>query len=94
MPFKSRSQLRTCYGKNEKNWNCDEFLKETKSICSLPEKKGGKPKSRTKRKGEKIKGKVKTGPRGGKYFEITEKDSKGIICKVKVYVDKDYKHKK
>lgn len=94
MPFVSKSQLRTCYGKNKKDWDCDEFLNETKSICSLPEKKGRKVRSRAKRKGEKIKGKVKTGPRGGRYFIIKEKDSKGIICTVKVYVDKDYKHTK
>lgn len=91
MPFVSKAQLRTCYGKNQKNWDCDEFLKETKSICSLPEKKRGKRKS--KRKGEKIKSKIKTGPRGGRYFELKEKDSKGIICTVKVYVGKDYKEK-
>lgn len=46
MPFKSKSQLRTCYGKRSKlqdsstskGWDCDKWLAETPSICNLPEK--------------------------------------------------------
>lgn len=85
-------------------WNCDEFLSKTPSVCCLPEKKGYpvtlkgastkhtsefvKNKRRCMKNGERIVGKVQTGPRGGKYFEIKEKDSKGIVCIVKVYLPK------
>jgi hypothetical protein len=95
MPFKSKSQLRTCYGRrteprgarSKETWNCDQWLRETKSICCLPEKKGIPTKSRCLRNGERIKGKVQTGPRGGRFFIITEKDSRGRkICEVKVYL--------
>jgi hypothetical protein len=40
------------------------------------------------KKGERIIGKVQTGERGGRYFTITEKDKKGLICTVKVYLPK------
>lgn len=87
MPFRSISQLQTCYKRQDPNWDCDYFLKETPSICSLPYKKGAKSlKSRSVRKGEKTKGKVQVGPRGGKFFIIKEKDSKGVICSIKVYL--------
>jgi len=90
MPFVSKSQMRTCYGKGDPRWDCDKFLKETKQLCCLPERKGGpRPTTcRTKRKGEVVKGKVMTGPRGGRYFMVKEKDSKGKICEVKVYLRK------
>jgi hypothetical protein len=86
MPFKSRSQLRTCYGKRDPRWNCDKWLKETPSVCCLPEKKGRRIKHRCLRSGERIKSIVQTGPRGGKFFTIKEKDDKGEICTVKVYL--------
>lgn len=86
MPFRSRSQLRTCYARPKKGWNCSTWLKETPSICNLPERVGSEKKSRTSRTGEKIVGPVITGPRGGKYFVISERDSKGVICEVKVYI--------
>ncbi len=91
MPFTSKSQIRTCYSGKFPGWNCDEWLLHTPSVCCLPEKIGrsrgrSQGRSRCLRKGEKIKGKVKVGPRGGKYFMITEKDSKGVICEIKVYV--------
>lgn len=88
MPFKSKSQLRTCYGRRPKGWDCDEWLKETPSVCCLPEKKGMPIKSRCMRKGERIVGKMQTGARGGNFFTVQEKDSKGTVCVVKVYVPK------
>jgi hypothetical protein len=96
MPFKSKAQLRTCYGRKPKGWNCDSFLKETPSVCCLPEKVGmpqkpGSAKSRCMRKGERIVGKVQTGARGGKYFLIEEKDGKSNICTMKVYIPKNTK---
>jgi hypothetical protein len=102
MPFKSKAQLRTCYGKKPKGWNCDKFLQETPSVCCLPEKVGAQikstkaepakfTKSRCMRKGERIVGKVQTGARGGKYFLISENDNKGNICSMKVYVPKNTK---
>jgi len=86
MPFKSKSQLRTCYGRRQKGWNCDEFLQKTPSVCCLPEKVGMPIKTRCMRKGERIVGKVQTGARGGKYFLIEEKDVHGKVCTIKVYV--------
>lgn len=86
MPFQSKSQLSTCYNKKDVRWKCDQFLKETPSVCCLPYRKGGKIKSRCMNNGERIKGKVQTGPRGGKFFLITEKDKRGKICTVKVYI--------
>ena len=86
MPFASKSQLRTCYKKNDKNWDCKEFLDATPSVCCLPERKGATVKTRCMRKGERVVGKVKVGPRGGRYFTITEKDRQGIACTMKVYV--------
>lgn len=88
MPFKSKSQIGTCYKNKKKGWDCDKFLKETKSVCRLPWKKGKPVRTRRARKGElkRYKSKIKTGPRGGKYFTITEKDSNGVLCVYKVYV--------
>jgi hypothetical protein len=86
MPFQSRSQLRTCFSKNDPRWNCKEWLKETPSICRLPEKKGLSIRCRGCRKGEKVIGPIQTGPRGGRFFIIEEKDRKGKICEVKVYI--------
>ena len=85
MPFQSLSQLRTCYGKNDTNWNCDEWLKETPSVCSLRNKKGAP---------QHIVGKItryvspiQEGTKGGKYFTVTEKDVNGkIVCIKKIYV--------
>ena len=88
MPFRSKSQLAACYKRNDKKWNCDKWLKETPSVCCLPYKKGGTIKTRCLRKGERVKGKIVTGPRGGRYFTITEKDNRGTICMVKVYLPK------
>lgn len=86
MPFKSKSQLRTCYRKKDKRWNCGEWLEKTDNVCCLPEKTTN-VKSRCIKKGERVVGKVQVGPRGGKYFTITEKDKNGkVICVVKVYV--------
>jgi hypothetical protein len=38
--------------------------------------------------GERIVGKIQQGPRGGKFFTIEEKDKKGKICVMKVYLSK------
>ena len=91
MPFKSKSQLRTCYGTHKKGWNCNEWLDKTPSVCCLPEKKGMPVRSRCMKKNERIIGKVQTGARGGKFFTIEERDSKGTICIVKVYVSRSKK---
>lgn len=88
MPFKSKSQLQACYKRNDKRWDCKEWLDSTPSVCCLPYKKGGKVKSRCMKQGERITGSVQTGARGGKFFVITEKDSKGVICHTKVYLPK------
>ena len=87
MPFKSRAQLRACYktrGFGHKV-DCDEWLSKTESIECLPEKVAPL-KCRRKRKNEIIKGKVKTGPRGGKYFVIQEVGPRGKVYEMKVYI--------
>jgi hypothetical protein len=86
MPFTSKSQMRTCYNKNDKRWDCDEFLRATPSVCCLPERIGSPARSRCMRKGERVKGKIQTGPRGGRFFTITEKDKQGTVCTIKVYL--------
>ena len=80
--------MRTCYGKNDSRWDCNKWLKETPDICSLSEHgKKGKMSSRKIKVNEKIVGEVQTGPRGGKFFIITQKDAKGKeMCKVKIYL--------
>lgn len=89
MPFGSKSQLRTCYGVNDPRWNCDEWLKSTKSVCDLPEKVAKKKKTKRDTNNIITKGQILKGPRGGKYFFITEKTRSGkIVCQLKVYVSK------
>ena len=87
MPFQSKSQIRLCYGSPKKSWNCNKFLKETKkSICSLPNRKGESVKRSSGRVAKRTVSRIKTGPRGGKYRLITEKNSKGkVVCECKVY---------
>lgn len=92
MPFKSRSQLRTCYGMSSKrrgSWDCDSFLEHTPSICCLPEKKGLPRKTRCMRNGERTVGPIQTGPKGGKFFIIEEKDNRGTVCMMRVYVPRN-----
>lgn len=91
MPFRSKSQLRTCYSLHDPRWDCDSWLRKTKGVCDLPEKVGMPRRSRTHRTGEAIKGQIQTGPRGGKYFTITEKDKDGVICEFKVYLSRKNK---
>jgi len=92
MPFQSKSQIQTCYSRKPKGWNCDEWLIKTPDICNLPYKKSKSKnpptKSRKIKKGEIIKGKIQTGPRGGKYFIIKQyhPNSKKVKCTIKVYV--------
>ena len=94
MPFISKSQVRLCYSrsspkspKSTKKWDCNSFLKHTKtSICSLPNYKGGNKKKSAGRVSKRTVSRINTGPRGGKYRVITEKNSKGkVICEFKVY---------
>jgi hypothetical protein len=86
MPFKSISQMQVCYNKKDPRWSCDNWLKETEdSLCCLPHKKGPM-KCRNKKSGERVVGPIKTGPRGGKFFIISEKTKNGKDCQVKVYV--------
>jgi hypothetical protein len=83
MPYKSKSQLRTCYGKNyvEKGgklvkvgtWDCEKWSKETKDAYKLPERKGGKKGTKKNYTSKEVqicsKGyKVCYGPRGGAYI--------------------------
>jgi len=84
--FASRSQLRTCYGKQDERWNCDSNLDETPSVCCLAEKSDQPMKCRSMRKGERVVGPVITGSRGGRYFIITEGD-----CEIKIYLPKNMK---
>ena len=88
MPFKSISQLNTCYARSKNGWNCDHFLKNTPSVCCLPYKSGSVSKSRCMRSGERIVGNIQIGPRGGKFFTIKENDKSGIVCVVKVYINR------
>lgn len=85
MPFVNYSQLRTCYSKNTKSWNCDKWLRETPSVCALHN--SGKGKKSTPKVAKRVKSKVKIGPRGGKFFTITEYTARGkVICVKKVYL--------
>ena len=76
MPYKSKRQLQTCFGRQiteeshgrKWTWDCEEFLKETKRPRCLPTLKGGKEKCRPLRNGENIISPVYEGPRGGLYF--------------------------
>jgi hypothetical protein len=45
-------------------------------------------KSRCLRQGERLKGPIQTGARGGRFFVITEKDKRGVICQTKVYLSR------
>ena len=85
MPFKSKRQLQTCYGKKYSKkgttWDCDKWLKETPNPNCLPTTiNSPKPrKCRPLKEGEKIVGPVINGPRGGKYF---------MVADIKVYIPK------
>lgn len=77
MPFKSKSQLRTCYAKkfsdNAKGWNCDEWLSETSKPWQLPERAGNRQYNKTPVKADKGQScsrgrKLCFGPRGGRYI--------------------------
>lgn len=84
MPFKSKRQLQACYALRAQNkagnWDCDKWLRETPDPNCLPTVVNG-PKPKNCRKQGKIhnKGELKTGPRGGQYYEIYG---------IKVYVKK------
>ena len=89
MPFKSKRQLQTCFGKKlsaeakgkKWSWNCEEWLRETPNPLCLPGMLGHSVKGcRQLKSNEKIISPVYTGARGGHYFL-----AKGI----KVYVPKD-----
>ena len=87
MPFKSRSQLQTCYKKQTPEWDCTLWLDETTCVCCLPNKK--EKKTRLKKPKERIIGKIQIGPKGGRFFTIEEKNSEGTICVIKVYLPKE-----
>jgi hypothetical protein len=101
MPFKSKAQIRTCYGlksspkkispkgkkSSPKKWNCDKFLKETPSICNMHDKFSPSDTKRRNVGHTKTKTPVQKGPRGGHFFYIIEKDKNGKeVCRMKVYV--------
>lgn len=86
--FESIAQIGVCVGAHAPNWDCNKWLKETPSVCCLPHRKGGHRHHRCMKNGQRITGPIQTGPRGGKYFTITEKDNKGEICTVKIYISK------
>ena len=69
MPFRSKSQVRTCFTTRPKGWNCEQWLKETPHPESLPEKLGGSPGRKSSRGNHTI-GPIKRGARGGKYRMI------------------------
>jgi hypothetical protein len=50
MPFKSKSQMRACFAKHDKGWDCHKWAKETGNTKKLPErmKKGNGGKFRPK----------------------------------------------
>ncbi len=78
MPFKSKRQLQTCFGRQLTaeakgktwKWNCQEFLAKTPSPGCLPTKKGSKVSSQCRKLkvGEAIISPVYKGTRGGYYF--------------------------
>ena len=93
MPFKSKRQLQTCYGKKlaaesqykKFNWDCDEFLETTHNPLCLETKKSQKSSSEIdpslwcKKMSSKEKkiDGVYRGPRGGYYI---------FVSKIKIYV--------
>lgn len=79
MPFKSKSQLRSCYNNAIPGLDCNKWLHETPNVHCLPERVGDPPKCRVQKKYEKVIGKIITGPKGGKYFTVNEG---GYITKV------------
>lgn len=86
MPFKSKSQLRTCYGRKggfgKGVKGCDEWLSSTNiSLECLPERASEPYKCRKMKDGERVRSRLMVGPRGGKYFIISEGG-----YKIKVYV--------
>jgi len=82
MPFKSLKQFRTCYSTDDPNWDCDEWLRETKSLCYLDNKnKPTKAKNRIVKKGPFV------GPRGGKFLLFKEYNRNNkLVCTKKVYI--------
>jgi hypothetical protein len=76
MPFASKSQLRTCFARRPKGWNCEKWLAETPDAECLPERVGEattKPtthsqcRKRPRTAGPEISAYYR-GPRGGVYF--------------------------
>ena len=90
MPFRSKSQMRTCFGGGMQGMSekkCREWIRETKDICCLPEKVGfRKSGRRCSTKKQKISvSRRKSGPRGGRYVTITQ-TGPDKRCSYKVYV--------
>lgn len=82
MPFVSKSQMRVCYTRRPKGWDCDKWLEETPRPDCLPEKKGLKSKKECSKKPppDSDSEKIYVGPRGGRYRMI-----KGV----KIYLSKN-----
>lgn len=84
MPFKSKRQLQTCYGKKlatesrgqKFNWNCDEWLRKTPSPNCLPTDISSPRRKCISQKNKNI-SPIYVGPRGGHFF---------FVSGVKVYV--------
>ena len=38
MPFLSQNQRKACFAKNDPNWDCHQWAKETKNMKKLPKK--------------------------------------------------------
>jgi hypothetical protein len=85
MPFKSKRQLQTCFGREISakakgqswSWDCKKWLEETDNPGCLPTLKGVPKKCRKLRNGEKVISPIYEGPKGGHFF---------IAGGVKVYV--------
>jgi hypothetical protein len=74
MPFTSKAQLRTCYGKLFRgingSWDCDEWALRTPNASCLPENKGPGKQCKALPKSQRLPSAVKTGPRGGEYLTV------------------------
>ena len=88
MPFRSKRQIQTCFGKKllaeskgqKWKWNCERWLAETPNPLCLPSLQGEKIKGcRRLKLEEQIISPVYKGPKGGYFF---------IAKGVKIYIPK------
>ena len=40
MPFKNKRQMRACFAKDKKNWDCKKWAHDTPNLKDLPEEAG------------------------------------------------------